>query len=61
MAVEKNQKIVIVRRPAYRWVGVKAAAVKLGCSEQSLRLYLSGRTCSLGPAKRALISVKIEE
>ena len=61
MVKENQKKVVIIRRPAFRWEGVKEGAKKLGVTEQALRLYLGGRTCSLGPAKRALIVVKAEE
>lgn len=59
--MSNTTKVTITRRPAYRWEGIKEAAKKLGCTEQALRLYLGGRTCSLGPAKRALIVVKAKE
>lgn len=51
-------KVIIYRRPAFRWEGIKEASRKLGCTEQALRLYLGGRRCSLGPAKRARVVVK---
>lgn len=54
------KKVIIIRRPAFRWQGIESAAKELGCTSQALRLYLGGRTCSLGPAKRARIVVKTE-
>lgn len=60
MATTQN-KVVIIRRPAYRWEGIEDAAKKLGCTSQALRLYLGGRRCSLGPAKRARIVVRTTE
>ena len=55
------KKVVIIRRPAYRWEGIEAGAKKLGVTSQALRMYLGGRRCSIGPAKRALIVVKNED
>ena len=55
------KKVVIIRRPAYRWEGIEAGAKKLGVTSQALRMYLGGRRCSIGPAKRALIVVKTED
>ena len=57
----KQQKIIIVRRPAYRWEGIEDGARKLGVTSQALRMYLGGRRCSIGPSKRALIVVKTLE
>ena len=56
-----GKKVVIIRRPAYRWSGIEKAARELGCTSQALRLYLGGRRCSLGPAKRARVVIKTEE
>ena len=61
MQIEKQNKIVIIRRQAYRWEGIEAGAKKLGVTSQALRMYLCGRRSSIGPAKRALIVVKTEE
>ena len=51
-------KIVIYRRPAFRWSGVGRAAKELGVSRSAVALYLGGRTNTLSKEKRDRIVIK---
>lgn len=51
-------KLIIYRRPSYRYTGIKEAAAALGVTKTAIALYLGGRPETLGPAKRRRIVVK---
>lgn len=53
-----NKKIVIYKRPSWRWSGIGNAAHELGVSRTAVSLYLSGRTETLSKEKRDRIVVK---
>ena len=49
-------KLIIYRRPSYRYTGIKEAAAALGVTKTAIAL--GGRPETLGPAKRRRIVVK---
>ena len=53
-----NTKIIIYRRPAFRWQGIGEAAKELGVTPAAIRFYLGGRTETLSKAKRDRIVIK---
>lgn len=55
------EKVIITRKPAYRYLGIDKAAKELGVSRTAVYLFLSGSVQALSPAKRRRIIVRTQK
>lgn len=53
-----NTKVIIYRRPAFRWSGINRAAKELGVSGTAIRRYLAGESGVLCKERRSRIVIK---
>ena len=51
-------KVIIYRKPSFRWSGINKAAIQLGVSRTAVRRYLGGDTGVISKERRSRIVVK---
>lgn len=55
------EKVIITRKPAYRYYGIDKACKELGITRTTLYLFLGGSVQALSPAKRNRIIVRTQK
>lgn len=51
-------KVIIYRKPSFRWSGIKKAASALGVSGTAIRRYLRGEAGVISKERRSRIVIK---
>lgn len=55
------EKVIITRKPAYRYRGIDKAAKELGVSRTAVYLFINGSVQALSPAKRSRIVIRTQK